>query len=192
MRVDGYPHAPPSLFPGMRPSTYFIGGWVGPRAGQDGCGKFHPHRDSITELTVNTPVYSGASPCCHELVIKNKNSMYRHTWRHGNSKFKTQQCGLSVKRSSNDKNHQKYLWYLCDVTSYGTLRYFVSAIVSETVKEIYQRDEANESTLTNSVGVTTWSEAQTDTSSPGQPYQTNRFCPRNIQTCNTLQWKHGF
>ena len=27
--------------------THCIGGWVGPRAGLDGCGKSRPHRDSI-------------------------------------------------------------------------------------------------------------------------------------------------
>jgi hypothetical protein len=30
-----------------KPGTYCIGGWVGPRAGLDGCGKSCPHRDSI-------------------------------------------------------------------------------------------------------------------------------------------------
>ena len=28
--------------PGERSDTYFIGGWVGPRAGLDGCGKSRP------------------------------------------------------------------------------------------------------------------------------------------------------
>ena len=27
-------------------STHCAGGWVGRRAGLDGCGKSHPHRDS--------------------------------------------------------------------------------------------------------------------------------------------------
>ena len=27
--------------------THCIGGWVGPRAGLHGCGKTHPHQDSI-------------------------------------------------------------------------------------------------------------------------------------------------
>ena len=30
-----------------RPGTYCIGGWVGPRARLDGCGKTYPHRDWI-------------------------------------------------------------------------------------------------------------------------------------------------
>jgi hypothetical protein len=36
-----------ALPPGKRPSTHCIGGWVGPRAGLDGCVKSRPHRDSI-------------------------------------------------------------------------------------------------------------------------------------------------
>jgi len=38
---------PRPLYPRDRPGTYCIGGWVGPRADLDGCGKFRPHRDSI-------------------------------------------------------------------------------------------------------------------------------------------------
>jgi hypothetical protein len=30
-----------------RPGTHCTGGWVGPRAGLDGCGKSRPHQDSI-------------------------------------------------------------------------------------------------------------------------------------------------
>jgi hypothetical protein len=47
MKVDGQLHAPAALPLGKRPSTYCIGGWVGPRAGLDGYGKSRPHRDSI-------------------------------------------------------------------------------------------------------------------------------------------------
>jgi len=36
-------HAPAALPPGKRPGTHCIGGWVGPRAVLDGCGKSrHP------------------------------------------------------------------------------------------------------------------------------------------------------
>jgi len=35
------------LYPRERPGTHCIGGWVGPRAGLDRCGKSLPHRDSI-------------------------------------------------------------------------------------------------------------------------------------------------
>ena len=45
MRVGGQLHAPAALPPGKRPGTHCIGGWVGPRAGLDGCGKSRPYRD---------------------------------------------------------------------------------------------------------------------------------------------------
>jgi len=37
--VGGQRHAPAALAPGKRPGTHCIGGWVGPMAGLDGCGK---------------------------------------------------------------------------------------------------------------------------------------------------------
>ena len=39
MGVCGQRHAPAVLPPGRRPGTHCIGGWVGPRAGLEGCGK---------------------------------------------------------------------------------------------------------------------------------------------------------
>ena len=33
---------PRPLYPGERPGTHYIGDWVGPRAGLDGCGKSLP------------------------------------------------------------------------------------------------------------------------------------------------------
>jgi hypothetical protein len=35
------------LYPREKPGTHCIGGWVGPRADLDGCGKSRPDRDSI-------------------------------------------------------------------------------------------------------------------------------------------------
>jgi len=46
MGVGGQRHAPVALPPGKRPGTHCIGGWVGPRAGLDGFGKYHLHRES--------------------------------------------------------------------------------------------------------------------------------------------------
>jgi hypothetical protein len=46
MEVGGQRDAPAVLTP-ERPCTYCIGGWVGPRAGLDWCGKYRPQRDSI-------------------------------------------------------------------------------------------------------------------------------------------------
>jgi len=42
MGVGGQRHAPAALPPGKRPGTHCTGGWVGPRAGLDGCGKSRP------------------------------------------------------------------------------------------------------------------------------------------------------
>ena len=36
------------LYPRERPGTHCTGGWVGPRDCLDGCGKFRPHRNSIS------------------------------------------------------------------------------------------------------------------------------------------------
>jgi hypothetical protein len=47
MGVDGQLHDPAALPPEKRPGTHFVGGWVVPRAGLDGCEKSRPHRDSI-------------------------------------------------------------------------------------------------------------------------------------------------
>jgi hypothetical protein len=44
--VGGQRHVLAAL-PRERPGTHCMGGWVGPRASLDGCGKSHPHRDSI-------------------------------------------------------------------------------------------------------------------------------------------------
>ena len=45
--LRGQRHAPAALYPWERPGTHCTGGWVGPRAGLDRCGKSRPHRDSI-------------------------------------------------------------------------------------------------------------------------------------------------
>ena len=46
MGVSDQRHFPAALPLGM--SRYpFIGGWTGPRAGLEGCGKYRPHRESI-------------------------------------------------------------------------------------------------------------------------------------------------
>jgi hypothetical protein len=42
MRMGCQRHDPVAL-PGKRPDTHFTGGWVGPRACLDACGKSRPH-----------------------------------------------------------------------------------------------------------------------------------------------------
>ena len=55
--VSGQQHAPATLYPRVRPGTHFIGGWVGPRAGLDQCGKPRPPQ-GFDPRTVQ-PVASG-------------------------------------------------------------------------------------------------------------------------------------
>jgi len=50
MVMGGQRHAPAALPQGKTP-THCIGGWVGLRAGLDGCGKSRPYRDSISGLS---------------------------------------------------------------------------------------------------------------------------------------------
>ena len=47
--VSGQQHAPAALYPRERPGTHFTGGWVGPRAGLERCGKSRPQQDSIPD-----------------------------------------------------------------------------------------------------------------------------------------------
>ena len=49
--MRGQHHVPAALPSGKRYGTNFIGGWVGPRAGLDVCGKSRPHRDWIPGLS---------------------------------------------------------------------------------------------------------------------------------------------
>ena len=39
------------LYRREKPGTHCIGGWMGPRAGRDGCGKSRLHRDSMPGLS---------------------------------------------------------------------------------------------------------------------------------------------
>jgi hypothetical protein len=48
MGVGGQRHALAALSPGKRPGAHCIGGFVGPRARLDGCGKSRLHRDSLS------------------------------------------------------------------------------------------------------------------------------------------------
>jgi hypothetical protein len=47
MGVSGQGNAPAALPPGKKAGIHCTGGWVGPSAGLDGCGKSRLHRDSI-------------------------------------------------------------------------------------------------------------------------------------------------
>ena len=53
--VCGQRHSADALPPGKRPGTYCTGGWVGSRAGLDGCGKSRPQWASIPYRQVRSP-----------------------------------------------------------------------------------------------------------------------------------------
>jgi hypothetical protein len=61
MGMRGQRHASAALPPGKRLVTHCIGGWVGPRAGLNGCGKSRHHRGS-SPLPVQ-PVASRYTDC---------------------------------------------------------------------------------------------------------------------------------
>ena len=50
----GQCQAPAALYPRERPGTHCTGGWMGPRAGLDRCGKSRPNRDSIPDRPVRS------------------------------------------------------------------------------------------------------------------------------------------
>jgi len=56
MVVGGQRYAPAAIYPQERPGTNCTGGWVGPRAGLDGCGKSRPYRDSIPDRPARSSV----------------------------------------------------------------------------------------------------------------------------------------
>ena len=49
MELGGQHHTPAATLLGKSPGTHGVGGWVGSRAGLEGCGKSRTHRDSIPE-----------------------------------------------------------------------------------------------------------------------------------------------
>ena len=60
--MNGQQHAPAAIYPRERHGTNFTGGWVGPRAGLDGCGKSRPHRDSIPDRLARSSVSIPTEP----------------------------------------------------------------------------------------------------------------------------------
>ena len=43
--MGGQRHTRTALPSGKRPVTHSVGGWMGPKAGLDGCGKFRYYQD---------------------------------------------------------------------------------------------------------------------------------------------------
>ena len=49
MGLGGQHHFPAAFPLGKTRITHCTGGWVGPRAGLDGCGKYRPQRDPVPD-----------------------------------------------------------------------------------------------------------------------------------------------
>ena len=71
MEVGAQHHAPTALHTGKRPGAHCIGGWVGHRAGLDGCGKSRLHGVRSPDLPAVASRYT------HELSRpRNKSIVY--------------------------------------------------------------------------------------------------------------------
>ena len=77
MGVGGQRHAPAALPSAKRPGTHCIGGWVGARAGLDGCGKSRPHRDFFFRCVLFihcVPLYPVSS--CHLFLYTHNTNIH--------------------------------------------------------------------------------------------------------------------
>jgi hypothetical protein len=63
---------PQLLYPQVKPDTHCLGGWVGPRASLDKCGKSCPH----------TGIQSLDCPACSELLYQLRNPSSQQTQPH--------------------------------------------------------------------------------------------------------------
>ena len=74
--VAGQRHTLTALSLGNRPGTPFTGGWVGPKAGLDGCGKSRspPGSDPRT-----------IQPVTRRYVVRYKKIIFLHSCRHQHS-----------------------------------------------------------------------------------------------------------
>jgi hypothetical protein len=79
--VDVQRHDPAALPPGKRPDTHFIGGWVGPRAGLDGCEKSRPPPgfDPRTVQSVVSRYTDCAIPAHREGLVTGNSFLALHT-----------------------------------------------------------------------------------------------------------------
>jgi hypothetical protein len=84
MGMDGQHHALAVSTPEKRPIAHCIGGWVGLRAGLDGCWRSHTHWDSIPgpsspyRVTILTELPQPPLGLCTQSINKNKN--WKQTW----------------------------------------------------------------------------------------------------------------
>ena len=90
MGVGSQRHSPAALPRGRRPGTHCIGGWMGPRAGLDGCGKTRPptgirspdrpaRSESLYRLSCPGP--------CSAYMIWRVGGIFESTWHAGSSSY---------------------------------------------------------------------------------------------------------
>jgi hypothetical protein len=91
MGMGGKLHASVALPPGLTPGTHCIGGWVGPRAGLDGCEQSRPHRDFFNKnfisirLNTNTQLRDFTFNCsksCASPVLTKVSGTTKSSSRH--------------------------------------------------------------------------------------------------------------
>jgi hypothetical protein len=79
MGVSGQRHDPAALPPGKKSGTHCTEGWVGPRAGPVGCGKYRPYRHSIPDRPAVASLYTDcAIPARLEIPVATYNTYARH------------------------------------------------------------------------------------------------------------------
>jgi hypothetical protein len=83
MRVGGQRHAPATLSPGKRLGTHFIGGWVGPRASMNVCGKGRP-------TGIGSPVRPAHTN--YALPAPHIRAYLQSKYRDGNSVYRSSDC----------------------------------------------------------------------------------------------------
>ena len=94
MRVGGQRHDPAALSPGKRPANHCTGGWVGPKARLDGCGKSPPTR--FDPQTVQ-PV---ASRCTDWAILVQDRD---RVWRKENIQMQGRSLWITQKKTRNWK-----------------------------------------------------------------------------------------
>jgi hypothetical protein len=80
--VRGQSHTPAAIYPRERPGTHCTGGWVGPRAGLNRCGKSRPSLefDSRTFQHVASRYTDYATRATKLTVTDNKFLLFRWFW----------------------------------------------------------------------------------------------------------------
>jgi hypothetical protein len=81
---------PRPLQPRERPGTHYVGGWVGPRAGVDRCGKTHPAEiRSLNHPACSESLYllRYPDPCTHKHIVQNLTARNTKAFGNGRATF---------------------------------------------------------------------------------------------------------